>query len=150
MKILVVNGPNLNLLGTREPNVYGSQDLKQIEQQMREYAHQHQVELRFEQSNYEGLIIETLHKAMGVYDFIILNAGAYTHYSIAIRDAISAIKVPVIEVHMSNIYAREEFRHKSILAPVTVGQICGFGTASYILAIKAALLLGQEGNSNVV
>nr|WP_277998247.1 type II 3-dehydroquinate dehydratase [Zhaonella formicivorans] len=148
MKFLIINGPNLNMLGKREPGIYGSQSLSELEAELKKYGQQHQVELDFLQSNHEGVIIEALHQAEGRYNCIILNAGAFTHYSFAIRDAISAIRVPVIEVHLSNIYAREEFRHKSVLAPVTAGQISGFGTLSYILAIQGAIAMSRGGNSN--
>ena len=136
-KILVINGPNLNLLGTREKEVYGFATLKDIETKMMQEAGSLGFSVDFFQSNYEGDIIEQIHKAKGRYFSIILNAGAYTHYSIAIRDAIKAVDIPVIEVHMSNIYNREEFRSRSVIAPVCRGQISGFGAESYILALQA-------------
>jgi len=133
------------MLGKREPGIYGSQSLPELEAELISFAKQHQVELDFLQSNHEGVIIDSLHQAEDRYNCIILNAGAFTHYSYAIRDAISAIRVPVIEVHLSNIYNREDFRHKSVLAPVTVGQISGFGKLSYILAIRAAIAISHGG-----
>lgn len=144
-KILVINGPNLNLLGKREPEIYGATTLKDIEQKIKTRAKKAGVEADFFQSNHEGAIVDSLQNADGIYDFIILNAAAYTHTSVAIRDAISAIGVPVIEVHLSNIHKREEFRHKSLLAPVVVGQVLGFGAESYMAAFYAALLkMGVE------
>jgi 3-dehydroquinate dehydratase-2 len=135
MKILVVNGPNLNLLGKREPDVYGSMNLKEL---MTELSAQFQdVTISDYQSNVEGELINALQGADGIYDGVVLNAGGYTHTSVAIRDAISAIDVPVIEVHMSNIAAREEFRHNSLIAGVCLGSIAGFGANSYMLAISA-------------
>ncbi|MCL2637080.1 MAG: type II 3-dehydroquinate dehydratase [Oscillospiraceae bacterium] len=133
MKIYVINGANLNLLGTREPEVYGSKTLADINAEIVEKFNGH--ELEFFQSNCEGAIIDKLHEARGS-DGIILNAGAFTHYSYAIRDAIAAISAPVIEVHISNIYAREEFRHKSVLSEVCKGTICGLGSAGYLMAIE--------------
>jgi 3-dehydroquinate dehydratase-2 len=141
LKVLVLNGPNLNQLGKREPEIYGMATLADLENQLKKIASKNQVEVDFAQTNSEGKLIDYLHEAEGSYDCIILNPGAYAHYSIAIRDAISSIQVPVIEVHLSNIYAREEFRHKSVLAPVTVGQISGFGFNSYTLALIAAIQL---------
>ena len=147
LKILVLNGPNLNMLGSREPEIYGKAGLDALERQLKQTALQNQVGLDFFQSNSEGTLIDYIHRSEGVYDCVILNAGAYTHYSIALRDAISAVHVPVIEVHISNIYAREEFRHTSILAPVTIGQISGFGFVSYTLALMAALQLKGGGKT---
>lgn len=138
MKILVVNGPNLNLLGVREKGIYGSETLESICSMMREEARNSGIQLDFFQSNHEGGIIDRLHEARGMYDFVIMNPGAYTHYSIAIRDAVKAVELPVIEVHISNIHQREEFRHTSVIAPVCVGQICGLGTYGYVAAMKAA------------
>jgi len=135
MKILVLNGPNLNLLGKREPKHYGADTLENINKYIKEYFRE--LEIEFYQSNHEGDIIDMLHKADGDFEGIVLNAGAFTHYSYAIRDAISSINSPVIEVHLSNVYARDEFRHHSVLTPVCIGQISGFGKLSYILAIQA-------------
>jgi len=138
-KILVLNGPNLNLLGTREKSVYGSDTLENIINELRVYAQQHDVELRDFQSNSEGALVDTVHEARTWADGIIFNAGAYTHYSIALRDAIAGVGLPVIEVHISNVHAREEFRHKSVLAPVCLGVIAGFGRNSYFLGVDALL-----------
>lgn len=148
MKFLIINGPNLNMLGKREPEVYGTNSLAMLEEQLKKFGEKYNLQLEFLQSNHEGVIIDALHQADGKYDAVILNAGAFTHYSIAIRDAISAIKVPVIEVHLSNIYAREEFRHKSVLAAVTAGQISGFGFHSYILALHGAMAICQGGSKD--
>lgn len=137
MRVFVINGPNLNLLGVREPGVYGNDSLESIETELEHEAKALGIELDFYQSNHEGDIVDTLHRAMNEADGVILNAGALTHYSYALRDAIAAIKIPVVEVHMSNIHAREEFRHTSVIAPVCVGSIAGFGKNSYMLALKA-------------
>ena len=139
MKILFLNGPNLNLLGQREISIYGQQTLAQIEVEVRKRANQLGVEVEFRQTNIEGELVNWIQAAPGNFAVIVLNAAAYTHTSIAIRDAIAAVKLPVIEIHLSNIYAREEFRHKSLIAPVCRGQISGFGPHSYILALEASL-----------
>ena len=136
-KILVIHGPNLNLLGEREPGVYGNDSYESINAEIVNKAHELELDAELFQSNHEGAIIDKLHQARLDCDGVIINAGAYTHYSYAVRDAISAIKIPVIEVHMSNIHARDEFRHKSVIAPVCVGQIAGFGKNSYLLALLA-------------
>ena len=136
-KVLILNGPNLNLLGKREPGVYGRDSYEAVCGRIAARARELGMEPSFFQSNSEGALIDTLHQAMDVYDGVVLNAGAYTHYSYAIRDAIAAIRLPVIEVHLSNIHAREEFRHTSVLAPVCRGQISGFGPVSYLLALQA-------------
>jgi len=138
-RILVLHGPNLNLLGTREPDVYGKSTLDDINHELMEIANQAGISLTTTQSNHEGQLIDAIHGARGNYDMIIFNPGAFTHYSIALRDAIAAIAVPTIEVHLSNIHSREEFRHRSVIAAVCLGQICGFGTASYSLALRAAI-----------
>lgn len=144
--ILVIHGPNLNLLGTREPEIYGSMTMQDINEDLQKQAKEADVNIDFFQSNHEGKIIDKLHDARGRYDYIILNAGAYTHYSIAIRDALAAIEIPTIEVHISNIHQREEFRHHSVIAPVVVGQICGFGLDSYKAALYVAIRkLQKEG-----
>ena len=127
-KVLVIHGPNLNLLGTREPEIYGSMTMQDINEDLAKQAKKHNIEIDFFQSNHEGAIIDTL-----------LNAGAFTHYSIAIRDALAAIDIPVIEVHLSNIHKREDFRHHSVIAPVVEGQICGFGLESYKSALFIAI-----------
>ncbi|MEC0176369.1 type II 3-dehydroquinate dehydratase [Paenibacillus favisporus] len=137
--IWVINGPNLNLLGLREPGVYGSQSLASIEEGLLEKAEALGVSVTFYQSNHEGDIIDRIHAALGHADGIVLNPGALTHYSYAVRDAISSVKIPTVEVHLSNIHARETFRHTSVIAPVAVGQIAGFGAVSYELGIMALL-----------
>lgn len=139
MKILVIHGPNLNLLGQREPEIYGSLSLDEINQRLQELASKEGVGLDIMQSNHEGEMVDRIGQARGQYNTLIINPGAYTHTSVAIRDAVSACGVPCIEVHLSNIYAREEFRHKSLIAPVCVGQIGGFGAMSYLLALRAAI-----------
>ncbi len=137
MKILVINGVNMNMLGLREPEKYGSMTLKDLEKDLYAFSFKFGIELETFQSNHEGEIVEKIHSAKDNFDGIVINAGAYTHTSIAIRDAISAVEVPTVEVHMTNIYKREEFRHKSHLAPVCVGQISGFGVNSYKLGLEA-------------
>ncbi|MBR3457761.1 MAG: type II 3-dehydroquinate dehydratase [Selenomonadaceae bacterium] len=138
--ILVLHGPNLNLLGTREPEIYGRLALADINGRMEARAKRAGVGIDFFQSNHEGALVDAIQEARGKYDFIILNAAAYTHYSIAIRDAIGGIDVPVIEVHLSNIHKREEFRHHSVIAPVVMGQVAGLGVESYLAALEAVLL----------
>jgi len=145
MKILVVHGPNLNLLGTREKDVYGEQTLDDINAMLSAEAAAHDSEIKTTQSNSEGALVDAIQEARTWADAIILNPGAYTHTSIALRDAVAAIDVPVIEVHLSNVHAREEFRHHSYIAPLAVGQIVGFGAESYRLALLAAL--GLKGDS---
>jgi 3-dehydroquinate dehydratase II len=143
VKILFLNGPNLNLLGQREPEVYGSTTLADIEKQVRERAGHFKAEIAFRQSNIEGELVSWIQEAKGNFDVIVLNAAAYTHTSIALRDAIAAVGVPTIEIHLSNVHAREEFRHKSLIAPVCCGQILGFGVKSYILAVEAAVHVNE-------
>jgi len=139
MKILFLNGPNLNLLGQRETSIYGQKTLAQIESKVRKRATQLKVEVEFRQSNSEGELVNWIQSAGGGFASIVLNAAAYTHTSIALRDAIAAVKLPVIEIHLSNIHAREEFRRNSMIAPVCVGQISGFGPSSYVLALEASI-----------
>ena len=138
MKILFLNGPNLNLLGQREPEVYGRTTLADIEAKVRSRARTLKAEIDFRQSNLEGELVSWIQQAKGQFEVIVLNAAAYTHTSIALRDAIAAAGVPTIEIHLSNVHAREEFRHKSLIAPVCRGQIVGFGPNSYVLAVEAA------------
>jgi len=143
MMILFLNGPNLNLLGTREPEVYGHTTLVDIEATVRERAAELKVEIDFRQSNMEGELVGWIQQAKGRFDVIVINAAAYTHTSIALRDAIAASGVPTIEIHLSNVHAREEFRHKSLIAPVCRGQITGFGGKSYILGLEAAVYVNE-------
>jgi 3-dehydroquinate dehydratase-2 len=134
-KVLVLHGPNLDLLGERETGIYGRDSLENINAGIIRFAQDLGLDCEVHQSNSEGAIIDLLHSARGRFDGVVINAAAYTHYSIAIRDAIAAIRIPCIEVHMSNVYAREEFRHTSVIAPVCAGSISGFGKNSYMLAI---------------
>lgn len=136
-KILVLNGPNLNMLSIREPGIYGTQTLSEINSNIETYAKAFDINCDFFQSNCEGAIIDFIHSVLEKYDGCIINAGAYTHYSYAIHDAIKAVNKPFIEVHLSNIHAREEFRHTSVIAPACVGSIAGFGKNSYFLAVNA-------------
>jgi len=144
VKILVLHGPNLNLLGEREVDIYGKADLKSINAAILKKAESLNADVEFFQSNHEGEIVEVIGKARGKFDAIVINPAAYTHTSVAIRDAISAVRVPAIEVHLSNIYAREEFRQKSLISPVVKGVISGFGIDSYILGIEAAAAMGRK------
>ena len=138
-RILVLHGPNLTLLGTREPEIYGYTTLDDINTMIAARAAEAGIETAFYQSNHEGDLVDAIQQANHKFDFIIFNAAAFTHYSIAIRDAIAAIDVPVIEVHLSNIHQREEFRHTSVLAPVAMGKICGLGVESYLAALEAII-----------
>lgn len=137
--ILVLNGPNLNLLGTREPEIYGKETLKDLENNLKKVADELDVNIECYQSNHEGDLVDKIQNSRNNTDFILLNAGAYTHTSVAIRDALAGIDVPFYEIHISNVHKREEFRHHSYLAPVCVGQISGFGSNSYKLGIKAII-----------
>lgn len=145
-KVLVIHGPNLNLLGTREPEIYGKMTLEDINYQLFKTGKELGVEISAVQTNLEGEIINHFHQAMATQDGVIINPAGYTHTSVAIRDAIAAIDLPVIEIHLSNVYAREEFRHKSLLAPVCVGKITGFGWRSYLLALQAMVDILTEGH----
>lgn len=145
-KILIMNGPNLNLLGTRQPHVYGATTLADIARDCDVVAKRLNVEIAFFQSNHEGALIDELHAARGVFSGVILNAGALTHTSIGLMDAISSVELPVVELHLSNIHQRESFRHVSYISKVAVGQICGFGAAGYALALSA--ICGHLGISN--
>ncbi len=144
-QILVIHGPNLNMLGKRETGVYGTATLDEINDAVRTAAKELGADVTFFQSNSEGMLIDKIHEASGRYDAIIINPGGYTHTSVSLRDAIAAVALPSIEVHMSNIYSREEFRHHSYITPVAAGQISGFGVNSYLLALRAAVEMVRKG-----
>jgi len=144
-KVLVIHGPNLNMLGKRETGVYGTATLDEINDAVRTAAKELGADVTFFQSNSEGMLIDKIHEASGRYDAIIINPGGYTHTSVSLRDAIAAVALPTIEVHMSNIYSREEFRHHSYITPVAAGQILGFGVNSYLLALRAAVEMVRKG-----
>jgi len=139
MKILVINGPNLNLLGTREPGIYGAETLEDINCSLQDAAQKLAVSVQFFQSNSEGELVDAIQRAVGIFAGIIINPAAYTHTSIALRDAIAAVAIPTVEVHLSNVYSREEFRHQSFIAPVAIGQITGFGSSGYTLALEGLI-----------
>ncbi len=143
-KLLLIHGPNLNLLGSREPGIYGTVGFEEINTRMKRVAEEHGAELRVFQSNSEGALVDAIQDARTWADGIVINPGAYAHYSIAIRDALSAVKLPAIEVHLSNIHAREKFRHRLMLTPVCVGMICGLGWRSYLYGVEALIALLQE------
>jgi 3-dehydroquinate dehydratase-2 len=145
--ILLINGPNLNLLGWREPEVYGADTLETIEARLREHFQTYDVELGFFQSNHEGAIIDAIHSARGWADGVVINAGAYTHYSYAIRDALASVALPAVEVHLSNIHARERFREVTVIGEVCVGCILGFGWRSYLWGVEALLAHLKDTNS---
>jgi 3-dehydroquinate dehydratase-2 len=144
MRVLVIHGPNLNLLGEREPEVYGKQTLSDIDASLADIARELGVEVRCVQHNSEGAIIDELHAARSAYDAVVINPGAYTHYSYAIADAVAAIRIPVVEAHLSNIAAREQFRRTSVIAPVCKGSVAGFGARSYELALRAVVHLAAR------
>lgn len=144
VRIVLIHGPNLNLLGLREPEVYGALNLEQINERIQDLAKKESVEVRISQHNSEGVIIDTIHAALEWADAIVINPGGYTHTSVAIRDAISAVRLPTVEVHMSNVHRRESFRHHSYLSPVVVGQVVGFGVDSYLLGLLAAKRTVEE------
>lgn len=148
MKLLLLNGPNLNLLGSREPQHYGDLTLTDIEIHLTDAAKKRNVELTCRQTNHEGVLIDEIQFANGTFDGVILNAGGYTHTSVALRDAIAATTIPVVEIHISNIQAREDFRHKSLIAPVCIGQISGFGSYSYYLGLDALINYIEDINKD--
>ena len=148
LNILVLHGPNLNLLGKREPEIYGSLTLEDINRLLIEQSEELQIKVSTLQSNHEGALVDSIHQALGQYEGIVINAGAYTHTSVAIRDALAAVKLPTVEVHLSNIYQREVFRHHSYIAPVAIGQISGFGAESYRLGLQALVDYLRKQNSD--
>lgn len=147
LRIAVLNGPNLNMLGIREPGVYGNESLSAIEAQVKSRGDELGVQVSFFQSNHEGDMIDRIHSAYGNEDGIIINPGAWTHYSYAIRDALSAVSIPIVEVHLSNIHKREAFRHVSVVAPVALGQIAGFGASGYLMALDGLVRKLQSESS---
>lgn len=149
MNFLIINGPNLNLLGRREPGIYGAEHYAALCQRLKAFAAAHGSTCECFQSNHEGAIVDAIHAAQGVYDAIVMNPGAYTHYSIAILDALKAVSLPCVEVHISNVHQREEFRHKSVTAPACVGQICGLGLYGYEAAMSYFLSREQAAEEGV-
>lgn len=147
MKILVINGPNLNMLGKRDAGQYGSVTLAEIERRVAERARELGAEIDFFQSNHEGAIVDHLQEDAGSADAIVINPGALTHYGLSLRDALADARLPIVEVHLSNIHAREEFRHRSVVAPIAVGQVCGLGWRGYLYAVEHAVARLQEGSS---
>jgi 3-dehydroquinate dehydratase-2 len=144
MKVLILHGPNLNLTGFREPDIYGKKPLEEIDADIKTAAKGLNVEVRILQSNSEGILIDTIQEHRRWADAIVINPGALTHYSIALRDALASVRLPVVEVHLSNVHSREEFRHHSVISPITVGQVVGFGGYGYQLALNALLNLRKE------
>ncbi len=145
LKVCLIHGPNLNLLGMREPDIYGTDTFEETNRKIRDHARQIGVEVRITQSNHEGAIIDAIQDAAGWADAIVINPGAYTHYAFAIADALRSVRLPAVEVHLTNVHAREEFRRQSVIAPAAAGQIAGFGTASYLLALDAVRHLILQG-----
>ena len=145
IRILVLHGPNLNLLGTREPGIYGATSFDELNRMIKDYARKQNADVQIVQSNHEGALIDAIQGALEWADAIVINPGAYTHYSYAIADALRAVKLPAVEVHLSNVHARDEFRRNSVIAPACVGQIAGFGPASYLLGLDAARAVVQQG-----
>ena len=146
IRLSLIHGPNINLLGTREREIYGGDSFDEINRRIKAHAQSLEMDVRIFQSNHEGEIIDAIQEAKSWADAIIINPGAFTHYSLAIRDAVTGVRLPTIEVHISNVYAREEFRHKSVIAPVCVGQIAGFGPYSYLLALEAAKNIVEQSH----
>jgi 3-dehydroquinate dehydratase II len=144
LKVLVLHGPNLNLVGFREPDIYGKKPLEDIDEELKAFAKARHIELRILQSNSEGVLIDTIQESRNWADAIVINPGGLTHYSVALRDALTSVRLPVVEVHLTNVQAREEFRRHSVISPITVGQIVGFGGYGYQLAIEALVNLRQE------